>query len=447
MFKGVSYPRWPVGGAMDAKVAVAAGVLLALWSGGALAQSGGAAVPSVSAAQRSVQEGLSALSLQQAVALALEHNPSLSAARRELEAAQGPVIQGQARPNPELSYSVEDVRSANRTHTWQINVPVELGGKRAARVQAAERARVQAQADLDQQVATVRANVAAAFFEALAAQERVQLTQDSVGLGKAATEAVAKRVLAGKVSPVEESKARVAESSARMEWVQAVSERRNAQARLQAALGRWDTVPARLEGRIDGLPATPEWATVQARLVDSPTMVKARLDVERLQALAELEHAKRVPDVTLSAGVKRGRELERNQIVLGVSVPLPLFDRNQGNVLEALKREEKARDELRAVELRMRTEALQAHEKLRALEQEMASLQREVLPGAKAVYDAAAMGFEYGKFSFLEVLDAQRTYFAAKAQYLQVLTQAHQAAAELDRLMGDTASIRNATSQ
>jgi len=64
------------------------------------------------------------------------------------------------------------------------------------------------------------------------------------------------------------------------------------------------------------------------------------------------------------------------------------------------------------------------------------ALQADVLPGSKSAYDAATIGFENGKFSFLEVLDAQRTYFTAKSQYLKALAEAHRAAAEIDRLLG-----------
>ena len=86
------------------------------------------------------------LSLSKAIALALEGNPEVAAAMRQYEATEGQVLQGRARPNPELAYSLEDTRSQTRTQSWQINLPIELGDKRAARTKAAEKAREQAQA-------------------------------------------------------------------------------------------------------------------------------------------------------------------------------------------------------------------------------------------------------------------------------------------------------------
>ncbi len=108
----------------------------------------------------------------------------------------------------------------------------------------------------------------------------------------------------------------------------------------------------------------------------------------------------------------------------------------KGNLLEALKLEDKARDELQAATVRLHSEVAQARERLSTIIAEVQSLKQDVLPGAKSAYDAATIGFENGKFNFLEVLDAQRTYFTAKSQYLKALGEAHRAAADIDRLLG-----------
>ncbi|MPN60378.1 Cobalt-zinc-cadmium resistance protein CzcC [bioreactor metagenome] len=130
----------------------------------------------------------------------------------------------------------------------------------------------------------------------------------------------------------------------------------------------------------------------------------------------------------------------RDQAVVGLSIPLPLFDRNQGNLLEALRRADKARDELAATEVRLSTEIAQAHERRKALSLEVGTLQKEILPGAQSAYEAASKGYELGKFSFLEVLDAQRTFFQARSQYLRALADAHRAAADIDRVLGAVAA-------
>ena len=439
MFKGTYLQEMPHAWRGGRKIKLAAGAA-AIWlsaSGGAFSQG---LPPGTAVGERAPQSAAAAaaepLSLAKAIELALEGNPEVAAAKRQWEATEGQVLQGRSRPNPELAYSLEDTRSKTRTQSWQLNLPVELGGKRAARTKAAEKTREQAQAQLAELQATVRANVAAAYFDVLTAQERLVLARDSAALAKSSTDTVSKRVAAGKVSPVEESKARVAEAGVRVELAQAASEQRNALSRLFALLGRIDAPYTVLEGKAENLPSVPSLADLQPLISSAPGVVLARIEVDRRKALTALEQSKRVPDVTVSVGMQRSNETQRNVLLFGVSVPLPVFDRNQGNLLEALKLEDKARDELQAATVRLHSEVAQARERLSTITAEVQSLQQEVLPGAKSAYDAATIGFENGKFNFLEVLDAQRTYFTAKSQYLKALGEAHRAAADIDRLLG-----------
>ena len=439
MFKGTYLQEMPHAWRGGRKIKLTAGAA-AIWlsaSGGAFSQG---LPPGPAVGERAPQSAAAAaaepLSLAKAIELALEGNPEVAAAKRQWEATEGQVLQGRSRPNPELAYSLEDTRSKTRTQSWQLNLPVELGGKRAARTKAAEKTREQAQAQLAELQATVRANVAAAYFDVLTAQERLVLARDSAALAKSSTDTVSKRVAAGKVSPVEESKARVAEAGVRVELAQAASEQRNALSRLFALLGQIDAPYTVLEGKAEKLPSVPSLADLQPLISSAPGVVLARIEVDRRKALTALEQSKRVPDVTVSVGMQRSNETQRNVLLFGVSVPLPVFDRNQGNLLEALKLEDKARDELQAATVRLHSEVAQARERLSTITAEVQSLQQEVLPGAKSAYDAATIGFENGKFNFLEVLDAQRTYFTAKSQYLKALGEAHRAAADIDRLLG-----------
>ena len=377
------------------------------------------------------------LSLASAIDLALSANPTLAAAARELQAMEGTVIQAGVRPNPELAAQVEDTqKSATRTTTLQINQTIELGGKRAARIESAERGRDVAAADLDAQRLEIRSATVAAFFDVLVAQERIGLAEALLDLAQRATQAASRRVIAGKVSPIEETKARVAEASVRVELNQLQAALAAARRRLAATWGNPSPGFERADGRTEILPVVPTSEDIRRRLATAPVLTRARLEVDRRSALAELERTRRISNVTVSIGAQRVEELGRNQAIVGLSVPLPLFDRNQGNLLEALRRTDKARDELAATEIRLSTELAQAHERLKALSLEVSSLQTEILPGAQSAYEAASKGYELGKFSFLEVLDAQRTFFQARSQYLRALADAHRAAAEIDRVLG-----------
>jgi len=371
----------------------------------------------------------------------MQSNPELSAAQFELQAVEASVLQANVLPNPSLDLGVEDTRRETRESTLQVSQPIELGGKRSARARAAQSGRDAALAELNAKRAEVRAAVIAAFFDVMSAQERLRLAQDSLELAQRATNIANKRVAAGKVSPVEETKARVAESSIRLELVQARSELVSARKRLSATWGSPAPGFEKVDGQLEVLPELPALPNLSQRLAGAPALSRARYEVDRRQALAQVERSRRIPDLTVSVGVKRSEELGRNQAVVGLSVPLPLFDSNSGNVLESLRRVDKARDELSATELRLGSELAQAYEKLSVSRQEAESLQNEVVPGAQSAYDAAAKGFEFGKFGFLDVLDAQRTLLQAKSQYLRALSEAHRAAADIDRILGEPAPV------
>ena len=390
---------------------------------------------------RGILEEPSVMTLRAAESLALTSNADLAVAARELEATEGPLIQGAARPNPQLGFLLEDTRKATRTTTLQLDQPIELGGKRFARMNAAARGRDIAAVELDLRRAEIRATVTANFFGVLSAQERVRLAQDVANLAKRATEVAGKRVASGKVPPIEETKARVAEASVRIDLSLAQSELRTSRQRLASTWGNPSPRFERVDGRLEPLPSLPSSESINARLADSPHLIRAKIEIQRRKSLADLERAKRTPDLTVSLGAIRSEELGRNQLLLGVSIPIPVFDSNRGNQLEALKRTDKARDELAATQIRLTSEVRQAYERLRAARNEVETLQRDVLPGAQSAYDVAIRGFELGKFNFLDVLDAQRTLFQAKSQNLRAVAEAHRAGAEIDLLLADTTTF------
>lgn len=376
------------------------------------------------------------ISLREALDGALAHNQALASVRHELEATEGARQQSAVRPNPTVGLDVEDTRRATRTTTILLSQPLELGGKRAARMAAADRSRDVAQAQLAAQAAQVRAAVTTAYFDALVAQERVRLAESSLSLAEGASGAATKRVTAGKISPVDETRARVAESGVRIELLQARSELRSALRALRAATGAPPGSCEAVSGDAVEVAAPMTDAELARRLPDAPAIRQAHLDAERLAALAEVERARSTPDLTVSLGAKRDAEAGRNMAVLGVSMPIPVFDSNRGAQLEALRRLDKAIADARVVAIRVEAEALQAHERMLTAHAEVASLQRDVLPGAQGAYDAATKGFDLGKFGFLDVLDTQRTLLAAKGQYLRALAETHRSRIELDRLLG-----------
>jgi cobalt-zinc-cadmium efflux system outer membrane protein len=378
----------------------------------------------------------SVLTLEQAQALAASKSFAVTAAQREVDANDGAVRQAGAWRNPELNASVEDTQRATRTTTATVDFPIELGGKRAARLSAADRARELAQVELGNVRAGLRADVVRAFFGVLVAQERVALTRNSAELAARGADAVGKRVAAGKVTPVDETRARVDQANAQLEAAEATAELQSARQTLAALWGDAEPLFGAVQGDIELMPARAPVPELAKELDASPGLLTSRIEVDRRRALVDVERSKGVPDLTVSIGAKRDNEVGRTQAIVGISIPLPFFDRNQGATYEALKRAEKASDEHQAARIRVLTELQQASNQLGVASASARTLKSTVLPAAQQAYDAATKGFEAGKFGFLDVIDAQRSLLQARARYLTALSTSNQAATAIDRLLG-----------
>ncbi|MCD2516743.1 TolC family protein [Massilia sp. G4R7] len=386
-------------------------------------------LPSV---QRAGSPG-AALTLDQAIAKAFAANPGLRAAALDIAIAAGARRQAGVFPNPEVSFVREGTQRGTRTQTVQLSQVLELGGKRSARIKLADSERSLAAGNLDVARTDLRAEVTTAYFDALAAQERAQLAQASLDVASKAAGAASKRVAAGRVSPLEEDRASVAQAGARVDLAQAQSEWKVALTKLAAYWGDTSPAPASLAiPELDLAPA-PALDEFERRLENLPQMRRARLQVQREQAQVGVDRAQRMPDLTLIVGSKKDDEIGRSQTVLGISVPLPLFNRNQGSLQASLARSEKAQAELEAERVRLRQELASTHQRAQLAREQVRTMREEILPAAQRVFDKTVTGFEAGKFGFLDVLEAQRTLLSTRTQYLQVLYERYRALADLGR--------------
>ena len=373
------------------------------------------------------------LTLDQAVSKALATNPTLRAAALDVAIAEGARRQAGLLRNPELSYVREGTQRGNRTQTVQISQVIELGGKRAARITLAERERSLAQGNLGVARTDLRADVTTAYFDALSAQERLALAQASLDVATKAVNVAAKRVAAGRISPVEQDRASVVQGSARLEVQQAQSELFIAVHALSAYWGETAATSQRLAIPDLDLTPTPALHELQQQLDALPQLRRSRLQAEREEAQVGLDRSQRIPDVTLIAGRQKDDEIGRSQAVFGVSLPIPLFNRNQGSLQASLSRAEKARTEVEAERLRLRQSLTTAFQRADLSREQVRTMREDILPRAQRVFEATVTGFEAGKFSFLDVLDAQRTLLQIRTQYIQALSDRYRAVADLSR--------------
>ena len=382
------------------------------------------------------------LTLRDALALALQRNSDLAAFGKERSAAEAAILQAGVLPNPVLEIAGDNLGNArkaeagDRSASIQIGQLLELGGKREARIRGAQASRDLANWDYEAKRIEVLSAVAQRFVDLLAAQQRYRLAGEALALARQVADAVGKRVQAGKVSPVEETKASLARASAEVELEQAGRERAAARSALAALWGSRDARFERAEGNLEKTVPLPGYEQLAARVRDNPELARWSSEIERRRAAVDGEKAKAVPNVTVTAGVARFSQFDDRAYMVGIAVPLPLFNRNQGGVLEANRRLEKADDEQRATESRLLATLAQVYQRLAGIDSEIATLRTELLPGAQSAFDAATKGYQLGRFGYLDVLDAQRTLFQTRGQYLRALADHHRGVSDIERLLG-----------
>jgi cobalt-zinc-cadmium efflux system outer membrane protein len=379
------------------------------------------------------------LTLESALQTAFANNPDMAAAQWEIDIAQGGRQQAGLIPNPVASWDAEDTRRNSRTTTVKLSQTLELGGKRGARIDVATRAQEAAALTLEQRRNGLRADVIDGYYGALRAQERLDLAQRSLALAERGLVVANGRVTAGKSSPVEATRAQVQLSEIRLEFNRAQMGLTDAYRRLAASTGAASTDFQAVATQAQAAPELPPTAQLLGRLEQTVELRLAELQIVQGEAALGLEKAQRIPDLDVSIGSQYDASVRERVNVVGVSMPIPLFNRNQGNVLAASRRADQARDLRNAAELRLRTETRQALDLWQTANTEVRSFNQQILPAAQSAVDSATRGFEMGKFNFLEVLDAQRTLIAARTQYLAATAQATEAWVRIERIYGDLA--------
>ena len=388
------------------------------------------------------------ITLRDALALALLRSPALATFAWESRALEARILQAGRPPNPTLDVIIEDLGAARvpgsdreqpvqPQTTLQLSQVIELGGKRTARQRLATLTRDLAEWDFEMARIDVLTAVSRAFTDVLAAQETLALTGETTRLATQVQENVAARVAAGVVSPIEETRAQVALAAALAEAARARRALDASRTRLALQWGSPTAAFSSVTGDLKAVPAPlPAVGGLTALLAQNPELARWATEFSQREAAVTLERSKRRLDVSVSAGYRRYTTVDSNAFVVGASIPLPLFNRNDGGIEEARLRLAKAQEERRAAEARVAAQLADAYAALATAHDEITILRTAVLPGAHQAFDAVTEGYRLGRFGFLDVLDAQRTVNSAGNQYLRALSDYYKAVANVERLIG-----------
>jgi len=388
-------------------------------------------------------EPMGMLSLRDALTLALERSPELAAFSWDVRVREAQALQAGLRPNPELGVELENFAGSGGTSgiggsetTFALSQLLESAGKRPKRQRVGELDAAVAGWEYETVRLEVFAAVVQAFSAAAAAQQRVTLSEQLIRVAELADDDVGRLVAAGATSPVERTRAGVALATARVDRESALRSLAAARASLAATWGARQVTFTQVADDLPDAAAPPALAEVRARLERNPELGRWDREIERRAAVVELEHARRYPDVSASAGVRRLAESDDTALVAGLAVPLPIFDRNQGALAAAASDLRKAQHERRAVEARLSAALEIAWQELDARYVEIGQLRLAIVPQAREAFEGVRRGYAQGLFRNVDVLDAQRTLFELQLREIEAVRAYHEARAELERLTG-----------
>lgn len=384
-----------------------------------------------------------ALSVDEAVKLAQANHPELRRLAAEVEAAKAR-LGGAARwlaENPTLSASSGPRSSPvgdSRDESLELSQPIEIGGQRRARIEAAEAALAESEARLGAGRVEVSAAVIEAFGRALGSERRVRLADEALAVAREGAAAAQERLDAGAAALLELNTARV--EVGRMTRNRAEAGRRSLEARanLQLLLGVAPAGDLRLAGELEagtGEEPDPERLTERA-LATRAEIAASRSALEAAQAEARLASRGRIPTPRVGVNLTREEESDTEIVQARVSFGIPLFDRNQVAIGVAAARVEQAEAELAAVSRRVHLEVSTAVARLRAARTAAEGFASDVAKAMEENMELGTESYRAGKIDFLELLLIRRQAVEARGEQIDVLEELHVARAQLERAIG-----------
>ncbi|VVS97475.1 Transporter [Sphingomonas aurantiaca] len=383
---------------------------------------------------------LPGFSLDQAVSAAGGSAPSGAAATASIEAAQAARAVAGLRPNPVFQGQVENVvgsgpyrgvRSAETT--LGVAIPIELGGKRRARVGVADAQLSRAQLQSAIVAADIRVQVTQLYVDAVAAERRLVTARDQARIAAEVLRGASVRVQAGRASPLEQQRADVARinADANVERLTRLAEA--ARTNLARRLGR--PIDGTLDaGLLDRLPPATFGPAAPAQTAGTLALAAADADLAIADAGIRLARANRVPDINIGPALRRLEATNDTAAVFAISIPIPIFNNGRAAIAQATAERTRA-------EAVRRVTALDVEQAITDAQAEAAnaatSARAAVGPALAAAAEAARIariGYREGKFGQLDLLDAERTLAETRVAAIDALANYQNSRARLERL-------------
>jgi cobalt-zinc-cadmium efflux system outer membrane protein len=383
------------------------------------------------------------LTMSEAIQLALLQNPELKSYSIEIRAREARTLQESFAPNPEIEFEIENFGGSGEVSgfngsdiTLSVGQLIELAGKRDKRTRAAAFQSDLAAWDFEAKKLDVLTQTVKQYMQLIGDQEQIMLNEELVNVSEKLHEAVNRLVQGGKISPAEISRTQILLSTAKLELNRSERKLEADRYRLSSLWGELSPGFKSVTGTLDNVLVIPPVDSLKKYSSDNPDIVRWATEIEVRQAIEALEEAKQIPDPTIQAGYRHLTEPNLNAFVANLSIPIPIFDNNKGAVQEAYNRRKQAEEQRRQMEILISTNLIELYQNLLALYTDIESSNNTIIPEAEEAYQIINEGYLSGKFSFLDVLQSQKTLYEARKNLITSLIEYNIRVAEMERLIG-----------
>ena len=392
---------------------------------------------------RRITEPAGELTLTQALALSLSKNPKLASVSYDRRISDALALQAGQKPNPELEVELGEFAGtgdhegfASSEFSLSISQLFELGHKRENRIHVANLETQLADWDYKTQRLTVLIQTTLAFIDVMETQSATDLTKETHELSNEIYKTVKARVDAGKGTPLELNKSMIELADTKIAWVKSKHSLQSARQRLSVNWGKMLPSFEKTVGNLSDLQELPALDSIQQMISRNPEIARWATEIKHRLAVLNFERSQRTTDITFNAGIQRFEENGDVAFGIGFSVPLQINDKNLGNILSSRYQIAKARQDQKVAVLEAGQVVGETYEQLLSYSSQIKILTEDILPAAKASFDSAREGYTLGKFEYLDVLDAQRTYFEMRSRHNKLLANHHRTIAIIESLIG-----------
>ena len=382
------------------------------------------------------------LDLDEAIQRTLTYSPTIAIANTEIDVKQAGEYQARLLPNPEFAVEVDGADNIVRKRrndndqeiTYSLSQLIELGGKRLARKQIAAFQTSLAAYDMELVKLDLVNAATKAVIDVIAAQEYVKLAEEQLRIALEVHTTTSAKVQGGKISSLQERKAHLAHITASLNLEKA---KRGLELAKKKLASLWGAACPDFDGvayplfdlaHLDDLCVLID---LQSNSLDA---MRWDLQIALAQQILIGEKAQRIPDVVVTAGYYR--EDNEGGLLLGFSMPIPIFDRNQGNIIKAKQEINQFYEKKTEGMVQLKFDLEDAYNQLLTAYRQGVTYKENILASARSAFDAAKEEYTRGKNDYLELLDAQRTLFDIQEQYISTLVEYHQRKADVNRLVG-----------